>query len=208
MTHPGYPPRRDPRKDGQMLVLDLAPEITYRRRTPHGPSLAVVTAAVGRARWPGTVLPPVEVHGVVAYPVVRFSGARERLAAGVGPQMALDVLGAWEAGVSGGQSPAAPLRIVGFVSTAVRWAVAVEAARSVCGLGAGMVLRRSRPTALQLMDADATGVWVAGTTRASDLPEVWVQGRVGAARRATRAPAHRRMEEGLFAHALACAAIS
>lgn len=210
MTHPGYGPPNRARNDGRMIVLDLAPELRYCPRADRVDDTPVemVEEAVRAARWPGQVLPQVRVLGVRAHPVVQFTGAGTRLQEGHGPELVVETLDLWEAlGTVGGDSPLSPLSIVGFVSTTRRWQSAVESARAVAGLGAGMVVRPRQPTALQLMDADVTGVWVAGRGHAASPVELWVQGRVGPVQTSTRSPAHRRMEEGLFAHALSCGAL-
>jgi len=92
--------------------------------------------------------------------------------------------------------------MVGFISTAASWSRAIEQVRSLCGLGAGMVLSRSRASVLPLMDADASSVWVVGIPPCEPEPKVWVTGRVGPVSTAARTPVTRVLEEGLFAHAL------
>lgn len=184
-----------------MPVLDLSPQIGYRRARPIGASTEVLGKVLSVGRWPGTALPPVQVLGSVVVPVVSFTGASARVAAGQGPLLHMETLEAWELMAAPG-TPPSPLRIVGFISTAPGWSRAIEQVRSLAGLGAGMVLSRSRATALPLLDADATGVWVVGIPPCEPEPALWVTGRVGPATTAVRTPATRVIEEGLFAHAL------
>ena len=199
------------RHDEQVPVLDLSPDIASgtrpRRRAPHEPSQATVAAAVAAARWPGQVLPLASVLGSPVYPVVAYTGAAERMRRRQPPTVHLETLDVWET-MPGAETPPAPIRIVGFVSTAARWATAFDRVRSLSGLGAGMVLRQRPSPALPLMEADATGVWVTGIGSSESVPRVWVTGRSGAALLATRVATTRLMEEILFAHALACGAIS
>lgn len=211
MTHAWVPLGASLGHDERVPALDLSPDLTYRsrprRRAAQELSHATVAAAVSAARWPGQVLSLASVLGSLVYPVVAFTGAAERVRRRQPPILHLETLDVWET-MPSAETPPAPVRIVGFVSTAAGWSTALDQVRSLSGLGAGMVLRRRPSPALPLMDADATGVWVAGIDPAESVPRVWVTGRSGPASTASRVAATRLMEEGLFAHALACNAIS
>lgn len=192
-----------------MPLLDLSRAVTF--RPPNGRAteeFALAVAGVDAAGWAGVVLPVASVLGVTAFPVVEFTGARERLAEDTSPERSLSTLALWESLSAGNgevpRAPAAPLRIVGFVSVATRWDRALTSVQSLAGLGAGMVLRQRRPSTLQLLDADADDVWVATTNDGAF--EVCVRGRRGPIASAFRVPATRLIEEGLFAHAVACGA--
>ena len=201
-NHLGLSKRAGVGHDGRVPVLDLSPRISY--CSSRGGMLlprGELNKALEVARWPGVALPAAKVLGSVVIPVVAITGARERVKRGQGPLLDLETLDAWEAMFDGGV-PAAPLRIVGFVSTAHRWSAAIEQVRSLGGLGAGMVISRARAHALPLMDADATGVWVVGVPPCEPQPRLWVTGRVGSVPTARRTAATRLMEEALFAHAL------
>lgn len=198
------------RHDGRMPVLDLSYEPTNRpARGIDAAAFDTVAAAVAAAGWPGVLLPAVCVVGVTVFPVVELTGARERVRTGVGPERSLSTLALWESLNAGapnrGGVPLAPVRIVGFVSSAPRWDRALASVHAVAGLGAGLVLRSRRPSPLQLLDADADDLWV--VSGAHETPEVLVRGRIAAPSSLRRVPATRLIEEGLFAHALACAAI-
>jgi hypothetical protein len=190
-----------------MPLLDLSREVTFRRPNDRtGEEFALAVAGVDAAGWGGVVLPAASVLGATVLPVVEFTGARERLADGVGPERSLSTLALWEslAADCARLAPAAPLRIVGFVSAASRWERALAHVQRLAGLGAGLVLRQRRPSALQLLDADAGDVWVAVLHDGSF--DVCVRGRTGPITSAFRVPATRLIEEGLFAHAIASGA--
>lgn len=208
-----YPAPRGLGQDGQMPILDLSSTIRYRPARPEV-GLQVARKAALAAGWRGVVLPEAEVVGAKVYPVVEFTGADQRLRAGEGPQRCLATLEMWETwsdwgrgcGLTVREVPPAPLRIVGFVSLTSRWERALQSVCAVSGLGSGLVARSRRPRGLQLMDADASNVWVVGVDNYG-AAVVWVRGRSGPVESAARVPATRLMEEGLFAHAVACAAI-
>ena len=192
-----------------MPLLDLSRETTYRR--PHcraGEGFAIAAAGAAAAGWGGVTLPAASVLGVTVFPIVQFTGARERIDGGVGPQRSLTTLALWESLAadhgSASLAPPAPLRVVGFASTASRWDRALAYVQALAGLGAGLVLRQRRPSALQLLDADAEDLWVAAISDGG--VEVCVRGRAGPIASAFRVPATRLIEEGLFAHAIACGA--
>lgn len=204
-------PSRSLRKDAQVPVINLSYDMRSRPSDPHGtPRLQVATLAARTARWPGVVLPEADVLGMRVFPVVELTGASYRVHAGVGPQRCLTTLAIWE---SFGPdrvptqhgAPPSPVRVVGFVSLAARWERALRDLQAVAGLGAGMVVRTRHPSPLQLMDADASGVWVVVDRRAE--VSLSVTGRAGPVQTAQRVPATRLMEEGLFAHALNCRAV-
>lgn len=197
------------RHDGPMPLLDLSREATFRRPPSHaGEEYAFASAGATAAGWGGVTLPAASVLGVTVFPVVKFTGAQERLAAGAGPERSLSTLALWESLAAEpdvpGLVPPAPLRIVGLVSTASRWDRAMTNVQALAGLGAGLLLRQRRPSALQLLDADADDVWVVVQHEAGF--DVSVRGRIGPVASAFRVAAHRLIEEGLFAHAIACGA--
>lgn len=211
MTRPGLSGPSRVGQDDRVPVLDLSPRIVHRRARGSVDSAAGWGVQLGgvlyAARWVGTVLPPADILGSVVLPVVSFTGAPERLRTGQGPMLDLETLDVWET-MPTDQTPAAPLRIVGFIATATRWSTAVEQVRSLAGLGAGMVVTSRARSSLSLLDADATGVWVVGAPPCEPAPRLWVTGRVGPAATATRVTATRMMEEALFAHALDCGLVS
>jgi hypothetical protein len=175
-------------------------------RTAPAAEHAMARRAVSAARWPGTVLPAVEMLGVVLYPVVEFTGARARLASSVFPQRCPTTLELWETWPELGEP--SPLRMVGFINRSRPWAAAVAAAATPCGFGAGMVLADRHPGPLRLLDADLAGVWVTGAVEPGRaVAEVWVEGRSGPVATATRTLTTRVMEERLFAHALRAGAL-
>lgn len=193
--------------DGPMPVLDLSLTPTCRRvpaRVAAG--YAAARAGVESAGWPGVTLPAASVLGVTVFPVVELTGAAERIASGVGPERSLSTLALWETLAAGSArtspAPPAPVRIVGFVATASRWDRAITQVQDLAGLGAGLVLCQRRPSMLQLLDADASNVWV--VTGGEDGFAACVRGRSEPVETAFRVPATRLIEEGLFAHALAC----
>lgn len=190
-------------QDGRMPLLDQTSTVVRPGVPPRGGSpLAEVQRAVEAAGWPGLALPATNVLGVRVVPVVELSGAVERLRrGGQGPVRDLETLGLWEV-MPTPDTPPAPLRIVGFVATATRWDRALDQARSLSGLGAGMVLTPRRTRGLSLMDADATGVWVVGIPPVEPEPWLWVTGRTGPSATARRVTTTRQREESLFAHAL------
>ena len=148
------------------------------------------------------LLDEAEVLGARVYPVVRLTGAAERVAAGVGPQRCLATLELWESwSPADGWVPPSPVSVVGFVSVAPRWERALRDLACVSGLGAGMVLAAGRPGSLQLLEADASDVWVTAVDDAGH-PDVCVRGRVGPVSTASRVAATRLIEEGMFAHVL------
>jgi hypothetical protein len=189
-----------------MPLLDLSHETTYRRSHSCGEDFETAVAGAEAAGWGGVALPAASVLGVTVFPVVAFTGAQERIAEGIGPERSRTTLALWESlaadpGASA-LAPPAPLRIVGFASTESRWDRALRYVQSLAGLGAGLVLRQRRPSGLQLLDADAENVWVAAQSEGAF--ELCVRGRVGPVASAFRVPATRLIEEGLFAHAIAC----
>lgn len=189
-------------QDDWVPVLDLSPRLTYRRQpqAPH-PDQDLLPGALRVAGWDGVALPPAEVLGSLVVPVVSFTGAHARLRHSQGPTLHLETAEVWEV-MPTTATPPAPLRIVGFVSTASRWGRALEQVRCLYGLGAGMVLSRRRTPSLQLMEADATGVWVIGAPPCEPQPRLWVTGRQGPVPTARRTVVTRLMEEALFGHAL------
>ncbi len=203
------------RHDGPVPVLDLSSELTHRPPSAVGTNAyGAAVAAVRAAGWPGVVLPEAQVVGVRVLPVVAFTGVWQRLADRVGPERRLVILEAWEAGASlralgakrAPEPPAAPLRVVGFISAAPRWDRALHDVATLGGLGAGLVLRSHRPSDLQLLEADASNMWVVADTDAGMT--LCVTGRLGPVSTAYRVPATRLIEEGLFAHALDCGAVT
>lgn len=185
-------------QDGRMPVLDQPATSVCSRGAP---PLAGVKEALAVAGWPGRPLPATRVLGVQVVPVVELTGAVERLNRGQGPVRDLEMLELWEL-MPTTDSPPTPLRIVGFVATASRWGRALDQARSLSGLGAGMVLTPQRTRSLSLMEADATGVWVVGSPPVEPEPRLWVTGRAGPLATARRVATTRLMEEELFVHAL------
>jgi hypothetical protein len=204
----GVPDRRRAGHHVPVTVLDIS---QHRARSPRGwrPVPDAVRHAVVVSGWSGIVLPEIKVLGAVVYPVVELTGARSRIQVGIGPQQCLAVLEMWEVWAQSAgdaarrlsDSPPAPLRITGFVSASRPWHRALSDLFAVAGLGAGMLVRSRKPTALHLMEADASDVW-AVTADPSRNATVWVAGRHGPVATASRVPATRLIEEGLFAHAL------
>lgn len=187
-------------QDDRMPVVDQ-PAASVRPSARRVPSLPGVERVLEAAGWPGRALPATRVLGVHVVPVVELTGAAERLNRGQGPTLDLETLELWEV-MPTPATPPAPLRIVGFVATAMRWDRALDQARSLSGLGAGMVLTPRRTKSLSLMDADATGVWVVGLPPVESEPRLWVTGRTGPSATARRVTTTRQREESLFAHAL------
>ena len=189
-------------------VLDLSSTVRFRRRRRRAQgfdAVDVVQAAADAAGWGGVALPEAYVLGVSVHPVVEFTGAHERLAAGVLPQHCPTTLGIWETLPC--ESPPVPLHMLGFVSLSSRWDRAMSDVAAVSGLGAGMVLRLKSPSPLQLLDADASDVWVTEKTN-DETVSLRVVGRRGPVATAYRVAGTRLMEEGLFAHALSCGIMS
>lgn len=184
-----------------MPVLDQPAASAGRRVARAALPFPDVEGALDAAGWPGLPLPATDVLGVHVVPVVALTGAVERLDRGQGPVRDLETLELWEV-MPTPETPPAPLRIVGFVATATRWGRAVEQARSLSGLGAGMVLTPRRAKSLSLLDADATGVWVVAVPPVETKPQLWVTGRTGPSATARRVTTTRQREESLFAHAL------
>lgn len=159
--------------------------------------------AVDIACWTGTVLPMVRFSRFLGYPVISWTGhADKRLHQGWGPELDRSTLSLWEAWPD--EIPHPPpepaVRIIGFVSAAT-WRPGMQAARELCGYGAGMVFTRHTPSALRLAEADLAGVWVVRGWPSGEVA-VLVRGRPGRASTARRVVATRYWEEFLFAHAL------
>jgi len=160
------------------------------------------------AGWWGETLPLAEVLGVLVYPVVEQTGARQRLEAGPGPVGVMESLELWELIESDalGSAPPSPVRIVGFVASDLHWRGAINQLGAVEGLGAGLVVRGHRATRLQRLEADAAELWLLEGALTT-APTLTVRGRRGPVPTSRRVVATRLMEEGLFAHALACGAL-
>lgn len=191
-----------------MTTLDLSATVQSRQKAEYRcEDLATIQQAVEVVDWRGHVLPGANVLGAAVYPVVEFTGALERMRTGEGPQRCLTTLEMWEAwGTELLHVPPRPLQIIGFVSVTANWYRALRDILAVAGLGAGMLLRHQAITDIQLLDADATHTWVVQAHGASPV-SLRLPGRIGPVPTATRVPATRLMEEGLFAHALLCGAI-
>lgn len=139
----------------------------------------------------------VKVLGHRVLPVVDFTGGQDRHRDGVGPELALTTLDIWEEWGADLLAPPSPLRIVGFVAAATSWRSRLKACADLRGLGSVLVVQERPATTHQLVRAQAYGAWVVAAG------EVALQGRVGAVASAVRTPAHRLVEESLFACALA-----
>lgn len=156
--------------------------------------------AVAAAGWSGMVLDPVRLSGRPVRPVVEVLPAgRDRVLAGLGPELDRSTLAMWESwlGDVGVAPPGAPVRIVGFVLIG-GWRRAVVTAAWLAGYGPSLLVRRSMPTAVHLSEADYLGITV--TVVGEDLSaEVAVRGRSGPVASAERTVAVRHREEILFA---------
>jgi hypothetical protein len=197
-------------QDGVVPILDLSATVRYRSGTGNAGCVvpAWVHDAVGVAGWDGQVLPQAEVLGVLVYPVVDLTHAQQRADAGQWPERSLTTLEMWETWSEElPLVPPRPLRIIGFLAATQRWQRAVRNLRAVSGLGSGMIASRRPVTDFQLLEADACEVWVVAPL-GPEAASLHLAGRVGPVRSAVRVPATRLMEEGLFAHALACGAVS
>ncbi len=159
--------------------------------------------AVAVAGWSGMVLDPVRLSGRPVRPVVDILPAgRDRVLAGLGPELDRSTLAMWESWLRGVgiAPPGAPLRIVGFVPIG-SWRRAVVTAAWLAGYGPSLMVRRSTPTAVYLSEADYLGITV--TVVGEDLSaEVVVRGRSGPVASAERTVAVRQREEILFAAAI------
>lgn len=152
----------------------------------------------------GVVLPLTELSGFRGYPVVRWdAGLSMRLESNVGPILDRPTLSLWECWPSATRStpPPAPLRIVGFVSTAT-WRHAIRATRELRGFGGTAIVCHRSPSHFRLSEADFSSVSVVTVAG-----EVLVRGQPGGTR-APRMVATRYWEERLFAHALSAGVIT
>ncbi|SKG68561.1 Uncharacterised protein [Mycobacteroides abscessus subsp. bolletii] len=180
--------------------------LTVSHRVPRAaePADALAVAQAVRPILGGVVLPFTELSGYRGYPIVQWNtGLNERLRAGLGPMLDRPTLSLWECWPTGSNSapPAAPLRIVGFASTAT-WRHAMRATRALRGFGSTIMVCDRRPSPFRLAEADFSSVFVVTTDG-----EVLVHGRSGS-EHAPRMVATRYWEERLFAHALAVGAIT
>lgn len=160
-----------------MIFSDLGPCATTHTRA--GSELGRVATAVAKAGWEGLVLPPTQVSEQLVYPVVELlPAAAERLLSGDGPELSRSTLAIWESWPCAGgiQPPTPPVKIIGFVSTAP-WHPALVSLGRLAGYGAGMVLRRTRPAAFNLLEADFTGTWVSSVS-AAGAARTLVRGRL------------------------------
>ena len=177
----------------------VAPVLPYLAIDATAAVPADVVAAVGAAGWPGRVLPQRRVWGLLVYPVVEFdqTTAAARLANGDGPEMSLWTLGLWQhwPAETTWQPPVCPVRVVGVVSDAP-WRRAVDRVRQLGGLGAGLVVSR-RPSQWNLLEADASGVWVCRVRPGGC--DVVVRGRSGPVPTAVPTTHERKVNEQFFA---------
>ena len=187
------PPPRGPASavghDGPMTAVDL---IAAGPCTP----VAGVRHAIRVVFGSGVVLPAAELSGFRGHSVVEWADTlNERLSRGAGPMLERPTLARWESTPASGQwVPAPPLRIRGFISTAT-WRHALRAARELRGFGAGCVVAATRPSLLELAEADLAGVYVIGAAGG-----LLVRGRLNPS--PPRMVATRYWEERLLAHAL------
>lgn len=180
--------------------------LTVAHRVPEAaePEETVTVAQAVRPLLDGVVLPFTELSGFRGYPIVQWNtGLNARLRAGLGPMLDRPTLSLWECWPTGSNSapPPAPLRIVGFASTAT-WRHAMRATQALRGFGSTIVVCDRRPSPFRLAEADFGSVFVVTTDG-----EVLVHGRSGD-EHAPRMVATRYWEERLFAHALAVGAIT
>ncbi|WP_319446118.1 MULTISPECIES: hypothetical protein [unclassified Mycobacterium] len=183
-----------------MLGGDVMHPITYS-------DLEVVERAVRTVRASAVVLPATDLSGFHGFPLIEWSaGLADRLRGGAGPMLDRATLSLWESWPSGVECapPPAPLRILGFASTA-SWRHAVRATRALRGFGAGCVLTTTRPSVIRLSEADFAGVYVIQVSH-DGANEVLVHGR-GGIESASRMVATRYWEERLLAHALRVGAV-
>lgn len=199
-----------PMDTGRVPRLGMRAGRRPRRVDPSASRLDLESArrVATEAGWWGETLPLVEVLGVLVYPVIEQTGAARRIEVGPGPVSSMDSLELWEVIESGGlgTAPPSPVRIVGFVASALTWRSAVTQLGAVEGLGAGLVVRGYGATRLQRLEADAAELWMVEGGRTA-APTLTVRGRSGPVPTSRRIAATRLMEEGLFAHALACGAL-
>lgn len=166
-----------------------------------------VHAGVRAAGWDGVVLPETKISDYTVYPVITIDPHvwADREAAGQRPELDRSTLALWEAWTDdlGAPPPRPAVSIIGFVSTATRAAVALDALDALAGYGAGLWIATGarRSQTLTLVEFDLAGLWVVHTHPTG--PSVLVRGRYGpidTARR--RGPAIRHKEELLFDRAL------
>lgn len=187
-------------QDGPVLGCDVA-----------GPPVCADVASVERAVRTvvasAVALPATELSGFRGYPLIEWTdGLAIRMLSGIGPMLDRATLSLWESWPSGVESapPPAPLRIVGFASTA-SWRSALRASSGLRGFGVSCVVTTTRPSAIKLAEADLAGVYVI-YMEASGGAELLVHGSRGGRER-PRMVATRFWEERLLAHALRVGAV-
>jgi hypothetical protein len=169
-------------------------------------NVTMVERAVHVVAGPAVVLPPTELSGFRGYPLVEWTdGLEERLRTRTGPVLDRATLTLWESWPSGVDCapPPAPLRILGFASTA-SWRHALRACRELRGFGPTCVVTGTRPSRIRLAEADLCGVFVIEVF--TDGEQVLVHGRPGG-QTGQRMVATRYWEERLFGHAMRVGAL-
>lgn len=159
-----------------------------------------VLKAVASAGWPGTVLPRTRLSDHLVYPVVKvLPAAQERIRLGQLPELHYPMVALWEAWPAwlDGKPPAPAVEMVGFVSEAP-WRRALDALDRLACFGAGLILRRSAPTALRSSEADLYGLGVVTVSSGADDATVVVHERSGPVPTASRTAEVRYREEMLF----------
>ncbi len=201
MSGQGAVPGRLVGNDDLVSCLAVEPPVSAKARGCPGDSRTMV--AVAAAEWPGMVLNPVRLSGRLVVPVVEIlPGGWDRVLAGLGPELDRSTLAMWESWPDGmgASPPGAPVRIVGFVAEG-GWRCAMATAAWLAGYGPSLIVRRSTPSAVHLIEADYLGITVALVGK--DLSTaVVVRGRSGPVASAERTVAVRQREEFLFAAAI------
>lgn len=168
--------------------------------------MAIVERAVREVVGSAVVLPLTELSAFRGYPLIEWTdGLDERLRSATGPMLDRATLALWESWPSGVYCapPPAPLRILGFASTA-SWPHALRACRELRGFGYTCVVTTTRPSSIRLAEADLGGVYVVEVS--IDSERMLVRGRPGG-HAEPRMVATRYWEERLFAHGMRVGAV-
>lgn len=159
-----------------------------------------VSNAVAAAGWPGVALWRTRMSDHLVYPVVEvLPAAHERVRLGQGPQLHYPTVALWEEWPDwlDGAPPARAVGIVGVVTEAP-WRRALDALDRLACFGAGLILRRSAPTALRSSEADLYGFGIVAVASDEADASVAVHGRPGPVPTASRTAEVRYREELLF----------